>query len=71
MVESGPARLNQVLSYKRNIASDYAHFIGGKMPAKVSKVWIVALAKGGEREIKARVTKLAIGSEKDGPTNYL
>ncbi|MBZ5502643.1 MAG: DUF3047 domain-containing protein [Acidobacteriia bacterium] len=71
VVESGPARLNQVLSYKRNIMADYARFIGGTMPAKVSKVWMVALGKGGEKEIRARVMKLAIESEKHAPTNYL
>jgi len=71
VVESGPARLNQTLSYKRNLMADYARFIGGKMPAKVSKVWIVALGQSGEKEIKARVMKLAIESGKHAPTNYL
>jgi len=71
VVESGTARLNQVLSYKRNIMADYARFIGGKMPAKVSKVWIVVLATGGENGVKARITKLAIESDKHAATGYL
>lgn len=71
VVESGPAHLNQVLSYERNIMADYARFIGGQMPAKVSKVWIVVLATGGEKGVKARLTKLAIESSKRPPANYL
>ena len=71
VVESGPSRFNQVLSYRRNIEADYRHFIGGQLPAKVSKVWIVALATGGEKGVKARVTKLAIESRAHGQTDYL
>ena len=71
VVETGPARFNQILSYKRNIMVDYARFVGGKMPANVSKVWIVVLAAGGEKGVKARITKLAIESDKRAPTNYL
>ena len=71
VVETGPVRLNQVLSYKRNIMADYARFIGGKMPANVSKVWIVVLATGGEKGVKARITKLAIESDKHTPISYL
>jgi hypothetical protein len=71
VVETGPARFNQTVSYRRNIMADYARFIGGSMPAKVSKVWIVVLAKGGEESAKARITKLTIESAGHAPIDYL
>jgi hypothetical protein len=71
VVETGAAGFNHVLSYKRNIAADYAHFIGGELPAKITKVWIVARVKGGENPVTARLLGLALGSAQGVPKSYL
>jgi hypothetical protein len=42
VVRSGRQELGHWLNEKRNLKSDYEHAIGGAMPAKVVRIWLIA-----------------------------
>lgn len=71
VVQTGRQALGQVLSYERNIRADYQRYIGGQLPAKVVRVWIVALATGAPQPISARILRLSIDDGGGAVTSYL
>lgn len=43
-----------MLTYTRNVQADYARYIGGPLPTKVVKVWLVVRSIGPAKGMKTR-----------------
>ena len=42
VVRSGEADLGKWLAEDRNVAADYAKYVGGKMPRRIEQVWLIS-----------------------------
>lgn len=60
VVRSDPADLGRWCSEQRNIAADYARAVGGPMPARVVRLWLIAASVFQRRRGRALIRSLAV-----------
>ena len=62
VLRSGAAGLGDWHSESRGLAADYAHAIGGDLPTKVTRVWLIANSVFQRREGRARFRAIDVAS---------
>jgi len=63
VVRSGAAGLGQWRDESRAIAADYAEAIGGDMPRRVVKVWLIANSVFQRRAGRARFRSIRVNAD--------
>ncbi len=61
VVRSDPADLGRWCHEQRTISADYARAIGGPMPARVVRLWLIAASVFQRRHGRAQVKSLVVG----------
>jgi Protein of unknown function (DUF3047) len=63
VVRSGHEEIGKWLSEERDLYADYAERIGGPMPAKIVKVWLIAVSVFQQTEGKCQFADIALHTE--------
>jgi hypothetical protein len=66
VVRSGATDLGKWLTEKRDVAADYAKYIGGKAPARITQVWFIANTILQQGEANASFGAITLGQGGDG-----
>ena len=61
VVRSGASELGQWLKEQRHISADYAKYIGGKTPARITQVWLIANTILQQGEANASFGDITLG----------
>lgn len=60
VIRSGASGLGEWLDEERNLARDYREFIGGPLPARIVKVWLIALTVFQGRQGRCRYADITL-----------
>ena len=71
VVQVGTSQLNEALSYRRNIRSDYEHYVGRETPRRIVKIWVVVGTsfQGGHSD--GLISGLSVSTTAAGSTDLL
>jgi hypothetical protein len=68
VARSGEKELARWLSEKKNVMADYKKFIGGKLPGKITHVWLIANSVFQQGQGQAAFGDIRLSAKKGGVT---